>query len=68
MIVKMKTRVDVPYGYYCDKCRAVDDETSKTYCYCKITGRRLQLTPHGRLLKTDECFREIKSHLMNGGK
>ena len=67
MIVKMKTRVDVPYGYYCDKCRAA--ETSKSgNCYCKITGRRLQITPRGRTLKTDECFSETKAHLMNGGK
>lgn len=68
MIVKMKTRVDVPYGYYCDKCNAVDDTTSKKICYCSITKRRLQLTPSGRLLKTDECFSEIKQCLMTGGK
>lgn len=67
MIVKMKTRVDVPYGYYCDKCSAT--ETLKSgICYCKITGQRLQTTPCGRMLKTDECFSETKAHLMNGGK
>ena len=65
MRVKMKKLVNVPYGYYCEKCSA--KKISNERPYCVITGLFLQQTPQGKCLKTDECFKEIKLHLKNGG-
>ena len=64
MHVKMKTLVDVPYGFYCEKCGAKRISNGRNYCV--ITGLFLERTPQGRCLKTEECFKEIKSHLAKG--
>ena len=68
MYVERKVIVKIPNGFYCEGCSALYPHFSDKGCqpYCNVTGEYLKKGAKNKCIKTEDCFKAIRNHLVEG--